>query len=108
MSDKGYSFATPEEPPMSFQKRLDELIGTDSTSEEWIEPDMDRFTDQDIKALHAEEIATATADAQCIVKVDWFKVYEAAWYDAEVAFYDAHRAEVDAWFDEQEAAMGKK
>ncbi len=108
MADKDYDFADFDEAVASIQKRFDDLTGTDSTSEEWVDPDPDLFSDEDITALHDDEVATATADAQCTVSSGWYDAYEEAWADAETEFYNSHKAEVDAWFAAQEALLNPK
>lgn len=108
MADQGYDFATADEARSSIQQRFDDLTGTDTTSEEWVDPDPSRFSDEEIATLHDDEIALATTDAQCTVDTDMYDVYETVLFDVETEFYNTHKTEVDAWFAAQEARMNKK
>lgn len=109
MSGKGYTFSTSDDAVQSIQQRFDSLTGTDSNSTNpdgsWTPPDVSGVSDDDLAALHADEIATATADAECTVSSGLEKAQADAWYDADVDYYSTHKAEVDAYFDAQEAAL---
>lgn len=99
MSNKGYQFTELADARESIQQRYDDLLAVDWTTQGW---------EADLAALRADEIATATADAQCRVKAGVDQAYDDAWFDGETEFYNAHRAEVDAWFAEQEASRPKR
>jgi len=59
-------------------------------------------TDAELAALHAEEVALATADAQCAVTAGVTQAADDALFDAETTFYNAHTADVEAWFEAQD------
>lgn len=107
MAGKGYDFARSDEARQSIQQRFDDLTGADSNSDTWTPPDPDRFSAAELTDLHDDEIATATADAQCYVKSGMDAAVEAAYFDVETEFYSSHKAEVDAYFDALEAAQKK-
>ncbi|MCL2422553.1 MAG: hypothetical protein FWD11_01445 [Micrococcales bacterium] len=107
MSNKGYHFTTPEDAQDSIYNRFYDLMGVDMSVGGWHidQAAVEQIAEEDIVALHDDEIATATADARCAITSGLTTATSAAWYDAEVEFYDSHKVEVDAWFDEQ---MAKK
>ncbi|MCL2467757.1 MAG: hypothetical protein FWF02_01370 [Micrococcales bacterium] len=100
MAGKGYTFSNSEEAAQSFVDRLNAMIGDYSPDEGmlWV---LDQITDADVKALHADEIATATADAECAVEFA-VETYGTVWFEFEAEYYNAHKVEVDAWLAELE------
>ncbi|MCL2849335.1 MAG: hypothetical protein FWE61_04745 [Micrococcales bacterium] len=95
MDAKGYAFSDPDEALQGFLDRYQALASRGAFDDD------DRPTNA-FAALRAEEIATATADAQCKVQVGLDKAWQDAWRDAEAEFYDSHKDAVDAWFAQQE------
>lgn len=57
--------------------------------------------DELLAALTAEEIAVATADFTCREESGYQDVYDEVSAEAQQEFYDAHRAEVDAFIEDQ-------
>ncbi|MCL2423572.1 MAG: hypothetical protein FWD11_06730 [Micrococcales bacterium] len=103
MSGKGYDFRRPENAWDSIVKKYNELAGSNWDSLDW-EPNLDQISDADLASLHADEITTATADAQCDKKAGVTESHNNASFDADTEFYRTHKAEVDAWYDAHQAA----
>ncbi|MCL2089935.1 MAG: hypothetical protein FWH11_01700 [Micrococcales bacterium] len=108
MTDAGYDFAEQEEAETSIRLRFDSILGIDSSKGYSL--DLDEISSSalaDLRALQEDEIATATADAQCFVKSGLRTAYDDAQLDAETEFYNSHKAAVDAYFEALAAAQKK-
>jgi len=101
MEGKGYAVSEGDDLSQDFWDRHAALMRYDDETFEGF--DEATYPRAELAELRAEEIATATADAQCKVKAKTDKARADAEFDAETEYYAAHKDAVDAWFAELEA-----
>lgn len=93
MDEAGFpGFTAPEDAMNSMYERQNQIYDDANTPDgEWVEPDSALFD-----TLQADEIELATADWKCKDKVNYTVRQQKADFQAQQAFLDEHRTQLDA------------
>lgn len=121
MTEAGYpGYADPREPMAEMSQRSQEIwdqasagVNLDLSTDDYLTDPAYLQQQAELARLHAElapvEVALAVADATCRVELDYEARYLDTWIAIQEEYYEAHRADLDAWlaaFQEFEAANG--
>lgn len=97
-------FSSPEDAQNLMYERQNEIyMAAESPSGEWTEPDDEAFEE-----LRAEEIVLATADWKCKDEVNYTERLQKVDYEAQQAFVDSHRDQLEALIAKHGVDSSKK
>jgi hypothetical protein len=94
MSRKGFDYNTPQDAQEYIHDR-------------YVQDSEEVRSDAELEALRTTEINTATADAACRDSAGLDRVSAEVKVELETEYYQAHKAEVDAYFTQLEAFLKK-